>query len=81
VTPEYTQQDQRLVLTLCICSSCPSWVECGERGGYCSANIGRSRKIKKERGCICGGCPVAEKMGLVRDYFCTRGSEKKQMGR
>jgi hypothetical protein len=78
---EDTGQDQRIVLALCICSSCPSWVECGERGGYCSRNVGRSRKIKKELGCICGGCPVTERMGLKHDYFCTRGSEAEQAGR
>jgi hypothetical protein len=81
VASEELDHDQRLVLTLCICSSCPSWVECGEKGGYCAPGVGRSKKIRKERGCICGGCPVAEKFGLVRDYFCTRGSEKEQMGR
>ncbi len=34
MTPEEMEQRKRMVLDMCICGSCPSWVECGEKGGY-----------------------------------------------
>lgn len=62
----------------CLCPSCPSWVSCGEKAGFCIPSVGKSRCIKKENGCLCPACPVAEKMKLEHDYYCTRGSEKEQ---
>ncbi|WOF17294.1 DUF2769 domain-containing protein [Methanoplanus sp. FWC-SCC4] len=63
---------------MCTCKSCPSFEDCGENGGFCFPTIGKSSCIKTENGCICGGCPVYEKMGLKNIYFCIRGSEKEQ---
>ena len=75
------ERERRLVLDQCICTSCPSWVEGGNRGRCCLPDPGRSRRAIKELGCICGGCPVTEKLGLKYDYFCTRGSEAEQAAR
>jgi hypothetical protein len=65
---------------LCICPDCPSYNECAQKRGesfYCA--LGRSPAcITKESGCICPACPITEKMGLTHQYFCTRGTEKKQ---
>jgi hypothetical protein len=80
MSPEEMEQRKTMVLGLCICDSCPSWEECGEKGGYCLVMIGKSGCIKEERGCICGGCPVTDKLGLKHMYYCTRGSEKEQSG-
>ncbi|MCK5661811.1 MAG: DUF2769 domain-containing protein, partial [Methanosarcinales archaeon] len=55
-------------------------VTCGEKGAYCFPTIGKSKCITEENGCICGGCPVTEKMGLKHIYYCTKGSEKEQSG-
>ena len=74
------EEKKNMVLSMCTCGSCPSWFECGEKGGFCLAMIGKSGCIKEEKGCICGGCPVYEKMSLKNMYFCTRGSEKEQSG-
>ena len=71
---------KKKVLSKCVCAACPSWVECGEKGGYCFVAIGKSGCIKEEKGCICGGCPVTKMMGLKHGYYCTRGSEKEQSG-
>ncbi|WP_245312567.1 DUF2769 domain-containing protein [Methanohalophilus levihalophilus] len=80
MSPEEMEQKEEMVLSMCICSSCPSWVECDEKGGYCLPAIGKSNCITDESGCICGGCPVTEELRLKNVYFCTRGSEKEQLG-
>jgi len=77
---EEMDQKKAMVLEMCICANCPSWVECGENGGYCFPTIGKSGCITEEKGCTCGGCPVTEKMSLKNIYFCTKGSEKEQSG-
>ncbi|GAJ05980.1 unnamed protein product [marine sediment metagenome] len=74
------EEKKNMVINMCICKNCPSWVECNEQGGFCFPTIGKSKCITEEKGCICGGCPVTEKMGLKHIYFCTKGSEKEQSG-
>jgi hypothetical protein len=65
---------------LCICPTCPTYNECAENNMealYCTE--GKSAVcITKESGCICPACPVTEKLGLEKDYFCTKGTETKQ---
>ena len=67
-----------MITELCICKKCPSWIECNELGGFCSNSIGISKCILDENGCICGGCPVYDKMKLSHMYYCIRGSEGEQ---
>lgn len=76
---EEMEEKKKMVLEMCICKTCPSFVECGEQGGFCFPTIGKSDCIKEEKGCICGTCPVYSKMELKNMYYCTRGSEKEQM--
>ncbi len=80
MTPEEMEKKKQMVLSMCTCKSCPSWVECDEAGGYCFAPIGKSACITEEKGCICGGCPVYAQMDLKHGYYCTKGSEKEQAG-
>jgi hypothetical protein len=80
MSPEEMEETEAMVLDLCICPTCPTWVACGEKGGFCFPTISTSSCIREEKGCICGGCPVFEKMGLKHIYFCTKGSEKEQYG-
>ncbi len=80
MNPEQMEEKKQMVLQMCICKNCPSFVDCsGESIGYCFPSIGKSKCIAEEKGCICGGCPITEKMGLKNTYFCTKGSEKEQM--
>jgi hypothetical protein len=74
------EEKKKMVLGMCICKSCPSWVECAEKGGFCFPSIGKSKCIKEEKGCICGACPIMKKMGLKHGYYCIKGSEKEQLG-
>lgn len=66
----------------CICEQCPSYLDCSKNSkgkkelGFCFE--GKSKCIKIEKGCICGGCPVKIKLKLKNVYFCTKGSEKQQ---
>ena len=68
---------------LCICPDCPTYNECAQQKDelfYCA--LGESSKcIDRESGCICPACPVTEKMGLTKQYFCTRGTESQQRGK
>jgi hypothetical protein len=80
MTPEEMEEKKKMVLSMCICASCPSWVACDEKGGFCFSTIGKSKCITEEKGCICTTCPVYEKMDLKHGYFCTKGSEKEQAG-
>lgn len=80
MSPEEMEQKKQMILSMCICGSCPSWVDCGEKGGFCFVKIGKSSCIKEEKGCTCGGCPITEKMGLTHMYYCTKGSQKEQSG-
>lgn len=61
-----------------ICSNCSSYVDTGERILF--RGLGKGSKVKEEKGCVCGTCPVAAHMGLTRLYYCTRGSERDQRG-
>lgn len=76
--PEEMEKKRTWVLENCICQQCPSWVECDESGGFCFPSIGKSACINEEKGCICGGCPVNEKLKMKHLYFCTKGSENEQ---
>ena len=62
------------VTGMCICSDCPSWIICGETGGFCAA--GKSLCISVDKGCICASCPVSKKMGLKGGYYCLKGFNK-----
>ncbi len=69
------------VLGLCLCPTCPSWAECGEKGGFCLSAIGKSGCINKRRGCICGGCQARKMLGFKNYYYCMDGPEKVQKGK
>lgn len=62
----------------CLCPTCPSWVECGEQGGFCVPSVGKSKCIGKAHGCVCPICPIATKFKLKHDYYCMKGSEKER---
>jgi len=80
MTPEQMEESKKMVVDACVCKTCPTYLDCSEAIGYCFPSIGRSKCIKEEKGCICGGCPITEKMGLKHSYYSTRGSEKEQSG-
>jgi hypothetical protein len=80
MNPQEMEEKKKMVLGICVCKGCPSFMDCGEDIGYCFPTIGKSRCITEEKGCICGGCPVYAKLELKNAYYCTRGSEKEQAG-
>ncbi len=61
------------------CGECPSYTGTGETALLFCAN-GKSEKIKEEKGCLCGGCPVQKNMALRWNYYCTKGSGREQAG-
>ena len=80
MSPEEMEQRKQMVLSMCICKGCPTWVEGAEPIGFCLPMIGKNAMITAEKGCICPTCPVFSKLSLTKDYFCTKGSEKEQKG-
>ena len=69
---------EKQVSDMCLCPSCPSYLdECKDKA-FCYPAGGKSKCIKKEQGCICPGCPVQSAMNYTRVYYCTRGSDVEQ---
>ena len=68
--------NQEQAAKLCICGSCPSYFNCGEKLAFCLSESGKSKCIISEVGCVCPGCPVQQELGFGKIYYCTRGSEK-----
>lgn len=60
----------------CVCKMCPSYVNCGEPLAYCLPEVGVSKCIKSEVGCVCPGCPVFEEKKFSKDYYCIPGTKK-----
>ena len=77
-SPEEMEEMKQKVIGMCICRSCPTYVEGADPVGYCFPTIGKNEKIKEEDQCVCPGCPVFEEMNLTKTFFCTRGSEREQ---
>ena len=66
--------ENKFVPDECICKTCPSFIECREKTGYCV--YGRSKCIKEKKGCLCMACPVYNKLKLKGSYFCIAGKDK-----
>lgn len=65
---------------ICLCPECPTYVSCGEPVAFCLAPQGKSSCIEKEKGCLCNGCPVHDRLKFRYGYYCTHGSEQAQLG-
>jgi hypothetical protein len=42
--------------------------------------IGKSSKIKMDKGCLCLTCPVQKNLALRWDRYCLKGSGNEQLG-
>ncbi len=73
------EDKKEMVLSMCTCKGCPTYVDCQENIGFCLETIGKSKCITAEKGCICPTCPVTPRMGLKHSYYSTRGSEMEQI--
>jgi len=71
--------DKKEAIKLCICRLCPTYIECKEEIAFCFS--GKSKCIKEEKGCLCPGCPVHDKMGFKNVSYCIRGNEKEQLAK
>jgi len=66
--------------SMCICPDCPTYTDCAKKAQesfYCWIG-GSFVCISKENDCLCPSCPVTSEVGLVHNFFCTRGSGKTQ---
>jgi hypothetical protein len=80
MTPQEMEEKKEAVQADCICRNCPTWEDCGEKGGFCFPTTGKSTCITEEKGCLCKACPVYGQISLTKMYYCTKGSEKDQSG-
>ena len=82
--PKLSEEDQAKKIDdqkkLCICEGCPTYNECaGTKDELLYCVLGKSPNcIDKEVTCLCPDCPISEQLGLTKQFFCTRGSEKAQ---
>ena len=67
--------NQKQAAIICICQSCPSYFNCGEKLAFCLWGSGKSKCIISEVGCICPGCPVQRELSHQKIYYCTKGNE------
>ncbi len=71
--------DRNTAVGLCLCRMCPTYLDCNEMIAFCLGTTGTSACIKKEKGCLCPGCPVEEQEGFTHVYYCIRGTERDQL--
>jgi hypothetical protein len=71
--------DEKEAIGKCICKVCPTYVKCEGSIAYCFT--GKNKCIQKAKGCLCPGCPVQNKTGFTRLFYCMRGSNKEQTGK
>jgi len=67
------------VMKECLCETCPTYADCKtgkKEKGFCIKS--KSKCISKDKGCLCGACPVKQKMGFKHYIFCILGNEKQQ---
>ncbi len=80
LSPQERQKGMEEAKKICkeYCGRCPTHQGTGETElVFCG--IGKSKRIKSEKGCICPGCPIQRNMSLRWDYYCIRGSAKEQL--
>ena len=75
---EEMKEMKQKVIGMCICRSCPTYVQAADPIGYYFPTIGKNVKIVEEEQCIYPACPVFAQQSLTKTFFCTRGSEKEQ---
>jgi hypothetical protein len=64
---------------ICYCIDCPTNSPCGQdekQTLFCI--IGKSGCELTMKGCLCPTCPVKERAGLTKFYYCVRGNEEAQ---
>lgn len=80
--PKGKNPDEKKAKSLCFCPRCPTYVKCGAGElAFCLGSVSKSRCIKQEKSCLCPICPVTPLLKLRHSYYCTRGSEKTQLGK
>jgi hypothetical protein len=66
---------------VCYCIDCPTNVPChGEEKQTLFCFLGKYDCELTMKGCLCPTCPVMQRAGLIKFYFCIRGNEKTQRG-
>lgn len=61
------------------CGECPSYTATDETElAFCAR--GTAEKVCEELGCMCGACPVSDRLSLRWNYYCMKGSGEKQAG-
>jgi hypothetical protein len=54
----------------CVCPDCPT-KPADDKTLYCAR--GKSPTDVRQRGCLCGDCPLTPDYRLTRSYYCVEG--------
>jgi hypothetical protein len=66
---------------VCYCIDCPTNMPChGEERPTLFCFLGKSDCQLTMKVCLCPNCPVKQRAGLLKFYYCIRGDEKAQRG-
>ncbi|MDD1652539.1 MAG: DUF2769 domain-containing protein [Methanomicrobiales archaeon] len=80
MSPEEQKRAIEAEAAKCICPTCPTYNNCAKNAKetlFCW-NGKSFMCISFEKKCLCPTCPVTGDLGLKKQSFCTRGSEKAQ---
>jgi len=61
----------------CICPNCPTWKSdacAAEKNERLYCGRGKTACDLKDKGCICGECPMWFRYNLSKGYFCFNGA-------
>jgi hypothetical protein len=75
--PEHKKKMMTDLKLLCVCGSCPTYNKYAKEDRellFCVKGMSGCIDIKRE--CICSTCPVRVRLGLRKDFYCLRGSER-----
>jgi len=64
----------------CICEPCPTYNECMRADNallFCVNGKSPTCTFDK-KGCVCPACPVKPVLGLIRAYYCIKGTDQEQ---
>jgi hypothetical protein len=66
----------------CVCPMCPTYTDCAknkDHNVFCITSKSEEC-ITRELGCLCPTCPLAQnfKIGVMYNFYCTRGGELEQ---
>jgi len=61
ITPEEMAEKKKMVISMCICRGCPSFVECDEEIGFCFPTLVRATVSPRRRDALVADAPSIQR--------------------